>query len=162
MQIPGTLLHPCQFQAGCVPTQTSPFHCFLVSLIKISCHVNGLQQSYAEWGHPLPNWGCHWAVPGEKVASGGQLPSQPPSQHQGGHSVSCATPGDTLHSSEQRGEGMEHTQSCEFCLGGAFGSSSPPSPLSERPPRMGTHLKAQVAPSQAVPSGEMAKLIQST
>lgn len=34
-----------------------------ISLIKISCHVNGLRQSYAEWGHPLPNWGCHRAVP---------------------------------------------------------------------------------------------------
>lgn len=130
-----------------------------ISLIKISCHVNGLQQSYAEWGHPLPNRGC---ATREEAASGGQLPSQPPCQHQGGHSVSCATPGDTLHGSEHRGEGMEHTQSCEFSLRGAFGIGSPPSPPSERPPRMGTHLKAQVAPNQVVPSGEMAKLIQST
>lgn len=137
------------------PHKTSLFNSFLIPLIKISCHVNGLQQSSAEWGHPLPNWGCAT----REVASGGQLPSQPPCQHQGGHGVSCATPGDTLQSSEQRGEGMEHTQSCEFSPGGAFGVSSP---LSERPPRTGTHLKAQVAPNQVVPSGEMAKLIQST
>lgn len=76
--------------------------------------------------------------------------------------MSCATPGDTLHSSEQWAEGMEHTQSCEFPLGGAFGISSPPLPLSEPSPRMGTHLKAPVAPNQVVPPDEMAKLIQST
>lgn len=98
----------------------------------------------------------------EEVASGGQLPSQPPCQHHGGHSTSCATPGDTLQSSEQPAEGTEHTQSCELSLGGAFGISSPPAPLPEPSPRMGTHLKAQVAPNQVVPSGEMAKLIQST
>lgn len=139
-----------------------PFPCLSwISLIKISCHVNGLRQSYAEWGHPLPNWGCHRAVPhGKRWPLEGSCHHSHPASS--GAGTACPMPHlGTLHSSEQRGEGMEHTQSCEVPLGGAFGISSP-SPLPQRPPRMGTHLKAQVAPNQVVPSREMAKLIQST
>lgn len=146
-----------------LPHNTSLFHSFLDFSDKDFMPGQRAATELCRMGPPTAKLGLS---PGcatrEEVASGGQLPSQPPCQHQGGHSVSCATPGDTLHSSEQRGEGLEHTQSCQFPLGGAFGISSPPSPLSERPPRMGTHLKAQVAPNQVVPSGEMAKLIQST
>lgn len=97
MQIPGTLFHPCQFRAGCVPTQTSPFHSFLDFSDKDFMPRQWAATELCRMGPPTAKLGLS---PGcatrEDVASGGQLPSQPPCQHQGGHSVSCATPGDTL------------------------------------------------------------------